>query len=230
MFDWMARFESLGANCEFAFVLHRCGVGEGTLFRFAESFSMRPVARAIRQDFAGIYKFENLVPFNADMVRDVGSEVSWHSQMKSRKIDPDGGDVSSSFGFAAEPAERLPLWNDEARKMGHLVAKTRASLAEGNRIFVYRLSYYDHLDQQDVDDLFEAVNLRAPNTLLVVEACGDAPQAGTVTTLRPRLLHGFVDRFAPGDHADDISFQSWVYVCRAAYDTLGADASGEQAA
>lgn len=216
LFDWLGRFESLGANCEFGFVLNRCGIGGSALFRWAELFSIRRLATLIRQDFAGIYDWDKLRPFNAGMIRDDGCEVCWHSLIRSEPIDPAGPLVETNFRFHTPEPERRRIWAIERKRMTLLVRKLRADLAEGRKIFVHRVSAYDVFATADVLDLFDALRRHGPNRLLVVTACGRGEQAEAVEQLRPGLLHGRVDRFAPGSKADDVSLRSWLYLCRAA--------------
>jgi hypothetical protein len=61
--------------------------------------------------------------------------------------------------------------------------------------------------------LYMALNRHHDATLLwVVPAERDRPP-GTVEVLMPGLLRGYIDRFAPGDNAHDLSFDGWLRVC-----------------
>ena len=48
--------------------------------------------------------------------------------------------------------------------------------------------------------------------LWVALAEQDRP-AGTVEVVMPGLLKGYIDRFAPGANAHDLSFDGWLRVC-----------------
>jgi hypothetical protein len=74
----LLRLEGLGDNCELGFVLRRMGFEGGMLFRWA---SIRPesLLATLRGDFAGMYDFDNLVPQNPKMVRDLHYGTSWHT-------------------------------------------------------------------------------------------------------------------------------------------------------
>jgi hypothetical protein len=74
----LARLEALGDNCEFGFLLRRLGFEDGMLFRWA---SIRPqcLLATLRNDFVDLYQFDNLVPAQVGMVRDLHYGIAWHT-------------------------------------------------------------------------------------------------------------------------------------------------------
>ncbi len=214
--SWLARFESLGANCEFGFVLDKCGIGGSALFRWSQVFCLRTVATLIERDFEGMYRWENLAPFNRQMVLDRGAGMAWHSLIKSERVDGETPSDGPRFRFVLGEAERWRIWATERKRMEFLAGKMRAELAAGGRIYVHRLSDQDAWSEEAVGAVFAAINRTARNHLLVVTQAGAGDDAETLEVLRPGLMHGRVDRFAPGDRADDVSLRSWLLVCRAA--------------
>jgi hypothetical protein len=217
----MERFESLGSNCEFGFVLKRCGLTEASLLRWAEVPSVRTVTQAVLNGFEGIYQFDNLHPFNGAMVRDDGCGIHWHTLLRCEQIDPQRKPTSDNFRFIASQAERRRIWSIESKRMALLALKTRAHLRDGSRIFVYRPSIHEPFPDHARDDLFAALNKSAPNRLLVVTEAKTGDSAGTVKLIQPGLLHGQIDQFAPGDRAHDVSFACWLSLCQAALTTFG---------
>jgi hypothetical protein len=56
-----------------------------------------------------------------------------------------------------------------------------------------------------------------PNTLLWVELADADHPAGTVEQAGAGLLKGYIDRFAPGEDAQDLSLDCWIAICREAW-------------
>jgi hypothetical protein len=215
-FGWISRFESLGANCEFGFVLRQCGIEGSALFRWSEMFSIATVTALIARDFSGIYEWDHLAPFNAGMLLDHGCGMAWHSLIKSEIITPGAPAEAGNFRFLASEAERRRIWSIESKRMAFLAGKLRAELAAGGRIYVYRPSIYETLSGDALAALFAALNRGARNALLAVTVAGAGDEPGTLKVLQPGLMHGVIDRFAPGNRAGDVSLRGWVYLCRAA--------------
>jgi hypothetical protein len=213
--DWLTRFESLGANCEFGFVLRAAGIQGSALLRWSEVFKLRTVTALIERDFAGIYEWENLRPFNAGMMRDDGCDVAWHTLIKSELIDPGRPPVAANFRFATSEVDRRRIWAIERKRVAFLASQLRAAIAAGGWIFVHRVSVHDRPAPAEIAALFAALNHTAPNKLLVVTACGEGEAEG-LEVLAPGLLTGRVDRFAPGSRAKEVSLDSWIRLCRAA--------------
>ena len=88
-------------------------------------------------------------------------------------------------------------------------------LTNGEKIFVYH--GMDPLSSSEGKELASALQAYGPATLLWVELADEVHAAGTVEQLEPGLLKGYMDRFAPGENAHDLSLDCWVSVCRNAY-------------
>ena len=74
-------FESIGANCEFGQVLRKVGNETLTAFRWTGILSVEALISALDANLYGIFRFENLVPFNPDMILDQQSQIAWHSEL-----------------------------------------------------------------------------------------------------------------------------------------------------
>ena len=212
---WLANFESLGSNCEFGFVLKLCGIDNLSLFRWAEVFSIRTVTRIISNDFAGLFEFDHLRPYNAATVRDSKYNICWHTALRSTGVAPDHPGASDNFAFVATSDERKPLWEAEHRRLQFLARVTAQNIERSRKIFIYKSRQEEVIEQAEMFDLFRALNKTSPNKLLIVSEATDTTPAGSFVKRAPGLLHGRVDRFAPGDHADHVSLLSWLHLCRA---------------
>jgi hypothetical protein len=220
MQDIMRRFESLGANCEFAFVLQRYGVEAGSLFRYALLPSLQVLIECLESDFAGMFLYENILPMHETMVVDMATGIGWHAPIQAEKIDPNRGRAKENFRFVTPPDERQALWASEQSKLDYLTAKLRASLAAAETIFVFKpffRPYTGLMERDDMARLLAALRRFGPNRLLVVTKAVGAEMSGHVEDHGGGLMQGYVDRFAPGSQADDVSWEAWLEVCRKAH-------------
>ena len=207
--DDLLRFESLGDNCEFGFVLRRLSCEAGSLFRWA---SMKPdqLLAKLRAGFAGMYRFENLSPLRTGMVLDSAYGIGWHSDMKS---DVTGGRLV----FRDDEPTRRALHRREIRKIQYLQAKFTARAAMGGVIFVVKSN--PGIAPATIEELYDALAALAGHddfALLEVQATDDPARIGGVEWRRPGLMRGYVTRFAPYHRADDIDAAAWFSVVQGA--------------
>ncbi|HTB62967.1 MAG TPA: hypothetical protein VK737_05200 [Opitutales bacterium] len=191
----LARFESLGDNCEFGFVQRQCGMEDGGLLRWAVS-PLENLMAILESDFAGLYEFENLVPCASDMVTDNGTKLIFHSKMRSE---------NGKFLLGAD--ERRKIYAEEKQKMDYLVAKLRKRLTNPATIFVYKREA--GASDAQAAALHTALRRTATNSLLMVAKEADREKWGTITDLGNGLLRGHIDRFAPWSQADQVSLALW---------------------
>ena len=205
----LARFESLGDNCEIGFVLRHLGSDSGSLLKWARSEADQ-VCELLGRDFADIYHEQALSPFRAAMVQEARYGIQWHSILQSHVV---GG----RWQFVADAATRAVQYQHEARKMRYLVGKLKARLAAGGLIAIVKSN---GTIEPGVLDRLQAELQRhsrgARNTLLEVRAARLPQEIGEVVPVRPGLLRGAVARLAPYDAADDIDYASWQSVLQMA--------------
>jgi hypothetical protein len=103
----------------------------------------------------------------------------------------------------------------ESRRVPFLIQKLRDDLAMGEKIFVFHGMTPLALD--DALRLHAAIQKYGEGVLLWVEVADDTRPPGSVEWIVRGLLKGYVDRFAPGENAHDLSLDSWIAVCREAY-------------
>jgi hypothetical protein len=221
----MNLFESLGANCEFGFVLSRVGIQTPSLFRWSIVPYVQQLVRLLNADFAGMFLYENLAPFSPEMVVDRHYMFAWHSPMTSEKIDPSQDARTGNLRFVMSEAEREAVYRFEAAKLAGQIHRLRHSLKRADRILVYKSYDEEPFTDEDVRDLYVTLNKFGPNRLLVVSLATPEAPAGSTELLAPRLVHGRLDRFAPGDQANDISLDCWLRICAAASALLRSEAT-----
>jgi hypothetical protein len=199
----LARLEGLGDNCEFGFVLRRLGLEDGMLLRWA---SIRPesLLATLRGDFTQLYDFDNLVPQNAKMVRDLHYGTAWHSQMSSSRR-------AGTQSFDLQAGQRRSIHGREASKLSYLTEKLRRRFVHPNPVFVIKANC------GIPDQLLEAIHYQlyrrvtSPRFLLL-EVRDDADRAGTVELLDRNRMRGYLTRFASYDRSDEADDPNWTAV------------------
>jgi hypothetical protein len=200
--ELMMRFESLGENCELGLVQRRCGAEPLGLFRFA-SAPFAKLMEGLAARFEGLGEADKLEVELSDngreyMVRDHRFGFLYHAWVLAGEMRPE--DVHR------REVRRLPL----------LIRKLSEDLSVGEKIFVYH-QMDQPLSAAQARQLASALSAYGPSTLLWVELAEPDHPAGTAEWIEPGLIKGFVDRFAPGENAHDLSIDCWVAVCQSAY-------------
>lgn len=200
--DQLLRFESLGDNCEFGFVLRKLGCESGSLFRWA---AMTPdqLLDTLRANFEGMYRFENLTPLRTGMVLDSAYGIGWHSELKSTVVD-------GRLVFRDDEDTRRRFHHKERRKLHYLLSKFIGRAKLGGIVFVIKSN--EGIAPATLDGILDTLRAlvdHAAFALLEVQESDDPVRIGTVEWQRPGLLRGYVSRFAPYQKADDIDADAW---------------------
>jgi hypothetical protein len=209
--DQLLRIESLGDNCEPGFVLRKLGCEAGSLFRWARVTPDQLLA-VLRADFDGIYEFAGLTPLYHDMVKDKRYGIGWHTEMRSA-VAADG-----RWRFIGDETARQKIYRQEIEKIRYLTSKFISHAQLGGIIFVLKCNAGIATDVLYAI-LASLARIAAGNrfALLEIRASDDPAQVGTVTQERPDLLRGYISRFAPYEHADDIDMAAWTKIFSQAF-------------
>lgn len=196
----MMRFESLGENCEFGLAQRRCQAEPLGLLRFA-STPLSALLAALKRRFEGLGASDQIDIRVSDnqreyLVVDRRYGVLYHPWLMVGQ---------------AEPADILQR---ETRRLPLLTRKLIEDLEDGSKIFVYR--GMRPLARVQAMQLVGAIREYGPGKLLWVERQDRTHPAGTVEMLGDGLIKGYIDRFAPGDNAHDLSLDCWIALCRKA--------------
>ena len=199
--ELMLKFESLGQNCEFGLVQRKCQAEPLGLLRFS-STPLPPLLEALGARFAGMgapaSTSVNLSPNGREyMVTDRSFGFTYHAWVNAGEMHPD------------------EIMQREVRRVPFLVRKLIEDLESGDKIFVFK--GMGTMAEEEAFPLAMALRRYGPNRLLLVNLADADHRAGTVAARAPGFIVGYVDRFAPGDNAHDLSLGSWVKVCREAY-------------
>jgi glycosyltransferase involved in cell wall biosynthesis len=190
----MERFESLGADSEFAVVQRRCGVRPAGVLAWAQAVGLADLTRLLANRFAGFG--------NADQLElsDAGELVECCYNIRL-PVD--------RHAAAGTPAD---LFGRTQARLQIAAAQTLARLAAGETMFVYKA--HPAPKRAQISDLFAALRRAGEAALLVVRQGGSAD----VECLEPGLYAGSVSAFACGDAIlGDIRIDAWAALCRATW-------------
>jgi hypothetical protein len=196
--DLALKFESVGENCEFGLFQRRCEAEPLGLLRFSSTF-LRNLIRGIDDGFAELGAPDAIEPRLEGAPR---REFMIHERRY--------GLVYHTFVYEGERSVWL-MREQESARLKFLRRKFIEELEAAEKIFVYRFS--GPVSQEEIVPLHMALNRHGPATLLWVVPAEALRPPGTVEILAPRLMKGYIDRFAPEDNAHDLSFDGWLRVC-----------------
>ena len=201
----ITRFESLGDNCEFGLVQRRLGAEPLGLLRFAY-IELILLLDALRSGFAvlGDPAKISVTVEGADrefIVRDEVYGITYHTFQSETQLTLDA------------------VRSQQTARLNFLKRKILEDAASGEKIFVVKRN--EPLRPEEVLPLYAALNDLGRNWLLWVLPADAAHPPGTVETLLPGLLRGYIDRFAPPENAHDLSLSGWVAMCEAAWRAVG---------
>ncbi|MCF3596433.1 papain-like cysteine peptidase [Rhodobacteraceae bacterium LMO-12] len=184
------RFESLGHNCEFGFVMQKKGVKKSSLLRWAIS-PVGSVIRGLGNDFTGIYELRNLIPSQIDMVQDTASGFHFHTKMVADRV------------FVDNHARFHP---DEKQKNDYLRARLLEQIGDPHTIFIYKGRTETPLDQ--LKNLAAALRAKGPSNLLYISENADQP-VGSVKHITQNLYQARIDFFSHPARASQASYEVW---------------------
>jgi hypothetical protein len=208
----MLEFESLGENCEFGLAQRRCGADPLGLLRFA-SAPLPRLLNALQSRFEGIGNWDQVEV----RISGNGREYLVHDRRYGFLYHPW---VLTGEASAEEIRER------EARRLPLLRRKLIEDLEEARKIFVFH--GMRPLGEAEARTLARALRAYGQTTLLWVELADDEHPAGAVEARADGLLKGYIDRFAPGEDAHDLSLAGWIAICRNARAISAAQPDGSR--
>ncbi len=207
------QFESIGENCEFGLIQRRWGAEPLGLLRFASS-PLDKLLPALRNRLRGMGDPGMLEVQEGGgreyMVLDRTYRFLYHAWAKIGELTPE------------------QILTREYRRVPFLIRKLTEELQAGEKLFVYH--GMQPLAAPQVRALSSALRLYGPGTLLWMELADADHPPGSVERVDARVIKGYVDRFAPGENAHDISLACWEDVCRAAWRLWRSGAEAKKAA
>jgi len=198
----LARFESLGGNCEFGLVQRQFGLEPLGLLRWT-GIAPKMLAAALAAGFDGVGAPENTV------LKTINGE--WVSSDKRWNL------VMHSF----IPEKQSPydvLYPKICRRLQFLKSKLIEDLRAAEKIFVYQ--HPAGVTDAEITLIAEQLRTFGDPALLCVRLAAGQHKPGSVEQINDRLYLGYIDRLGPAEVpglAPDwrkISFDIWVDLCR----------------
>ena len=205
----VARFESIGENCELGLVQRRVGFERMSLLRFVGVHDALALARAIQTHFDG---FAEGAALRAS-VRD-GEWI----------VEVDGVHLDAHTGRPAGTISHDAIVAQERTKLRFLADKFLEDLREPERVFVYRALRGGRGGadgMRGMDALYDAMCSHggAPRLLWVSEA-DDEHSANTVQRVRGTLYRGWIGRLTPHFNAFLYDTETWLGFLAAVHDVV----------
>lgn len=198
------RFESLGHNCEFAFVQQQFGADPSGLLRWT-SIKLPALVFALRRSFAGIADPDNLEIF--ELVDDKDPIGEWLIHDKLYETE------THTALSREQAAPNIVLWQAQ-RMFAKRYKEMLATLQDGRRICVFQDPAIR--SQSAIKPVAAALAKLGPNTLLWVAEKSGYP-SGSVVTLQPGVLLGAIDRLAPETAVAQTDLIAWGSIMTNAY-------------
>jgi hypothetical protein len=200
--QFIARFESLGDNCEFGIVQRGCGAEPLGLLRFGAP-RLHHLVECLQTQFAGFGRPEN--------VKIVLNTTSGEYEALETRYD-----MNFHTWYKEGDVDQKVLWHKQVQRFGFLVRKLLEDLADGQKILVCK-STERWVPEHEIIALHDALCDFADNTLLWVTLADPDHLPGSVEILRPGLLKGYMLRLWPMQNGPEIDLESWLEVCLNAY-------------
>ena len=195
----VARFESIGENCELGLVQRRVGFERMSLLRFVGVHDAPALAQAVSAHFAGFAE--------GDALRATVRDGEWI-------VEVDGVHLDAHTGRPAGTITHEAIIAQERTRLRFLADKFLEDIAEPERVFVYRAlrggrGGPDGL--RGMDALYDALCSHGAMPLLLwVSEADDAHPANTVEHVRGSLHRGWIRRMTPHFNAFLYDVEAWL--------------------
>jgi hypothetical protein len=210
--DFLTAFESIGDNCEFGLIQKNYGFDDGSLLKWARIPKVDQLVNFFENDFQDFYLLENIFPKWNDMIEDRKYGLWFHSDLSSKVVE-------KQRRWCIEDAdERKRIYDIEYEKRSYLVEKLKTTLAEGAKIFVYKMN--DGIEHSELTRLHAALQRHGNCTLLYVQQANQGEECYRAADLGEGLWRSFIPRFAPYWPVSDYLPDAWETLCKEAYSAI----------
>ena len=203
----LARFESLGDNCEFGLLQRHHGVESLGLFRLSAA-PLQGVVECLQNKLAEMSEPADLnvwLAYDEYVVQFRRYKINYHTLIYAKDM--------SMEAFLAR----------ELKKLSFVVRAMRETLEDGEKIFLVKQNEPAPLEQ--IEALVAALRgFNARTQLLWVVPAASPETANAVRRAGPGLLIGEIEAFAPYERAElPEAPRSWIAVCRHAAELIDAE-------
>ena len=190
----LERFEPLGSNCEFGFVLRHAGNERPSVMRWT-AIEVAGLIALLDRDFADCFETATIAPHTPAMVMSQPYRWAFHSALHS----------ADGVFTAGTRFERL--FRIERSRILHEIAVFSARLRAGGLVAVHSSARASDDDAVALREAVDRFSGHGGNQVLVVAADGGVP--GSLRPIAERCQRGTVGWLAPFDQADHADFASW---------------------
>lgn len=209
--DICMAFESMGGTgggCEFGLFQRDHGAEPLGLLRWT-TITPESLIGALSSQFHGVGLPENTILLPEENADDRREYVT---------LDRNFGLRMHTFVYTDE-ADRNRFYDQICRRLQYLRRKLVDDLAEGAKIFVYKIVERE-LEDEELGRIHQEMRRYGDNWLLYVRYADSAHPDGTVVVVSPGLMVGYIDHFQQSRRGESgpVVTHSWRAICRAAYD------------
>lgn len=201
----LPRFESLGRDCEFGFVLNALDYRKGQYFRWILG-DWESLLTVVQNDFEGSFQRENLVvaPQNDLMILDQATGASYHS-------GPIADDAGKPLHWKDGPEAQHRIYESERGKHHYLIRMFREGMAQSDRCYVLKVN---NCIGDRAQPWVDALRLGRPGErrrLVVVAEADEAHPAGEIVKVMPGVYNARIRHFGSPNVAHPV-MEDWVPV------------------
>jgi tetratricopeptide (TPR) repeat protein len=203
--ELMMRFESLGSGCEFGVVQRHFGAEPISLLRWS-GISVGHLVAGLKARFAGVGEPESVRVFKPDHADEYFFRDDRYGIYMHTFVPVPGTDLAR-------------LHAQQCRRVKYLAQKLIEALemppAEYGKIFVYKQHAGD-LSESEIAWLHGAIRKYGEHRLLCVRPPDAAHPDGSVEMRGQGLMIGRIAGLSDTSNANEIKYETWLKVCRAA--------------
>ena len=198
------RFESLGYNCEFGFVLKKNGNKISSFFRWAFILDYKKVCDLISNDFENVFLFKNLTPSvdSRTSIIDNYYNISFHVTIHNKIIN------NRAYFIDSEDVI-FQKYKKELQKINYLKNKFMNNLVNKNMIYVIKSNIAT--PGADIINLSKIINKKSngKSCVLYVTITQNRENLYKLKKYIGNIYIGYIDRFAPNSNADESNYAGW---------------------
>ncbi|GEM_PF-6627796 len=201
----LERFENCGENCELGFALRKMNNETAGLLRWA-AVSPQALLNLLNMGYENLYRYENLVPINENMVEDTLYGLKFHTSFTFKEID-------GEWVHQLDENARQVAYRQDLSKREYLAKKFWERLEDPQTIFVYKPYPGLPISEEEVNSISNALfaaNKRKFNpNLLIVNQDGNPDTCGNVFQTAPFIYHGVIEKYVNNEDYELFDYAQW---------------------
>lgn len=207
----LSRFESLGYNCEFGFVLKNNGSRVSSFFKWTFILDYNKVCDLILNDFDNVFLLENLIPSvsSRTSVIDNYYHISFHVTIRNKIINNRACFIDTDDVIRQKH-------NNELQKIIYLKNKFMSNLVNNRMIYVIKGD--TDTPSSDIINLSKIIDEKSNGRcrILYVTLTTNKENLYKLKKYNQNIYIGYLDRFSPISHADECNYAGWYKLLKTA--------------